>query len=140
MAELFAALVERVEGSETLLVVDRSPPRETESPSITVGAERGEEEPRLSVTLDPDGEQAVFRGVYWRSGQFTPDMREKHGLLFPPAVFRIEGETYGLGDPRQGGSQGSDAEVERYGSAGEAAGMLFALLEEFYGMVEERSA
>lgn len=139
LTELLAALAEAVEDSDTLLLVDRSPPGETRSPSITVGAGKGEEEPRLSVTFETDGEQAVFQGVYWRSGQFTPAMRERHGLLFPPAVFRVEGDAYRISDPRRRDRQGDGREVERYRTAREAAGFLLELLAHFHGKVQERS-
>lgn len=139
LAELLAALAEAVEDSDTLLLVDRSPPGETRSPSITVGAGKGEEEPRLSVTFETDSEQAVFQGVYWRSGQFTPAMRERHGLLFPPAVFRVEDDAYGISDPRHRVRQGDGEKVERYGAAREAAGFLLDLLEHFYAEVQKRS-
>ena len=131
--------MEAVEASEALLLLDRSSPGETRSPSITVGAEKGEEEPRLSVTFETDGEQAVFQGVYWRSGEFTPAMRERHGLLFPPAVFRVEGDAYGISDPRQRVRQGDGQEVERYRTAREAAAFLVDLLAHFHGKVQERS-
>lgn len=139
LAELLAALVEAVNGSDTLLLLDRSPPDEARSPSITVGAETGEEEPKLTVTFRPANEQVEFRGVYWRSGQFTPDMRERHGLLFPTAVFRLDEDEYWLSDPRPGASQSDGEQVECYRRAGEAAGFLLELLEHFYGAVDERS-
>jgi hypothetical protein len=136
---LLVALVEAVDDSDTLLVLDRSPPDEADAPSITVGAEKGEEEPRLSVTFEPDSEQVVFRGVYWRRGEFTPDRRERHGLLFNPAVFRLDDDGYWLSDPRPGIPQGDGGEVECHGPAGEAAEFLLELVEHFHGMVDERS-
>lgn len=147
LTELHAALMEAVEGSDTFLLLDRSPPaltgssrpEETRSPSITVGAESGEETPRLSVTFEPAHGQVEFRGVYWRSGQFTPDKRERHGLLFPSAVFRLDKDGFRLGDPRPEASGGEVDEVECYPRAGEAAGFLLEVLEHFLGMVEERS-
>lgn len=139
LAELHAALVEAVEGSDTLLLLDRSPPDGTRSPSITVGAETGEEKPRLTVTFEPANEQVEFRGVYWRSGQFTPDKRERHGLLFPSPVFRLDEDGIWLGDPRPDAPAGDGDEVECYRRAREAAGFLVELLEHFHGMVEERS-
>lgn len=139
LADLLAELVEAVNESDTLLLLDRSPPDETRSPSITVGAEKGEEKPRLSVTFRPDNGQVEFRGVYWRSGQFTPDMRERHGLLFPSAAFRLEEDGYRLGDPRPEAPGGEGEEVASYPRAREAAGALLELLEHFYGMVDERS-
>lgn len=138
-ADLFAAVVEAVRDSETLILLDRSPPHGTRSPSITVGAERGEEEPRLSITFEPDDEQVVFRGTYWRSGEFTPAMQERHGLLFPSAVFRLDDDGYGFSDPRHGAPQGEGAEIDRYDTAREAAGFLMELLEHFYRKVDERS-
>lgn len=139
LADLVAALVEAVNGSDTLLLLDRSPPDETRSPSITVGTEKGEEKPRLSATFRPDNGQVEFQGVYWRSGQFTPDRRERHGLLFPSADFRLEEDGYRLGDPRPEASPGKGEEVACYPRAREAAGALLELLEHFYGMVDERS-
>jgi hypothetical protein len=134
--------VEAVSESDTLLLLDRSPPDETRSPSITVGAEEGEETPRVSVTFRPDNGQMEFRGVYWRSGQFTPDMRERHGLVFPSAGFRLDGDGYRLGDPRPGGPgapRGEGEEMTRYPGVREAAGALLELLEHFHGMVDERA-
>lgn len=139
LADLFSALVEAVRASDTLLLLDRSPPDETRSPSLTVGAEKGEEAPRLSVTFEPDDEQIVFRGVYWRRGEFTPARRERHGLLFNPAVFRLDDDGWRIGDPRPGTADGDGGEVESHGSAGEAAGFLLELVEHFHGMVAERS-
>lgn len=139
MADLLAALVEAVSRSDDLLLLDRSAPDETRSPSITVGAERGEREPRLTATFEPDSEQVEFRGVYWRSGQFTPDMRERHGLLFPAAVFRLDEDGFWLGDPRPGASRGNGEEAECYRQAPEAAAFLLELLEHFHGMLDERS-
>lgn len=128
-----------MEESDTLLLVDRSPPDETRSPSITVGTGTGEEEPRLSVTFETDGEQAVFQGVYWRSGQFTPARRERHGLLFPPAAFRVEDDAYVIGDPRPRVGEGDGETVVRYRAAREAAGFLLDLLEHFHAEVRKRS-
>lgn len=139
LAGLFAALVEAVDASDTLLLLDRSPPGGKRSPSMTVGAEEGEEAPRLSVTFEREGEQIVFRGVYWRSGEFTPGMRERHGLLFRPAALRLDDDGYRLSDPRPGAPPGEGAELERYGAAREAAGFLLEVLEDFYGKVQARS-
>ena len=139
LADLHLALVEAVKESDTLLLLNRSPPDEADAPSITVGQEKGEEEFRLSLTLEPDSEQVVFRGVYWRTGEFVPDRRERHGLLFSPAVLRLDDDGYWLGDPRPGSSRDEGDEVELYGAAGEAAGFLLELVEHFYGVVEERS-
>lgn len=131
--------MEALRESDTLLVLEHSPPGETRPASITVGAEEGKEKPRLSVTLEPDVEQAVFRGVYWRGGQFTPDMRERHGVLFSPTVFRIDEDGYRFGDPRHGVAPGDEVEVECYARDREAAEFLLELLEHHYGMVRERS-
>ena len=139
LTDLLAALEEAVGESDTLLLLDRSPPDESRSASITVGQEDGKEEPRLSVTFDPDSGQAVFRGVYWRSGEFTPAMRERHSVLFNPAVFRLDEDGCWLSDPRPGVAQGDDAEVECYDRTREAAAFLLELLEHHYGMVRERS-
>ena len=139
LAALFAALAEKVRVSDALLLFDQSPPRETDSPSMTVGAEEGEEKPRLSVTFDPASGQVVFEGVYWRSGEFTPGMRERHGLLFNPVTFRLEADGYELSDPRRPVQAGESGEVERYDSAREAAEFLVGLLEHFHGKVADRS-
>lgn len=139
LADLHAALVEAVRDSDTLHLLDRSPPGETRSSTITVGAERGERRPRLSVMFRPDNEQVEFRGVYWRSGQFTPDMRERHGLLFPSAVFRLDEDGFWLSDPRPEAPGGDGEEVECYRRAREAAGFLLELLEHFHGKLVERS-
>lgn len=138
-ADLFRALVEAVDASDALHLLDRSPPGETGSPSMTVAAERGEEAPRLSVTFEPEDEQIVFRGVYWRSGQFTPGMRERHGLLFRPAVLRVDEDGYRIGDPRRDAPSGDEAGLARHGSAREAAGFLLRVLEDLHGEAESRS-
>ncbi|MFW6192220.1 MAG: hypothetical protein ACOC83_01935 [Gemmatimonadota bacterium] len=139
LADLFAALEEAVDASDTLLLLDRSPPGGSRSPSMTVGAEEGEEASTLSVTFEPDHGQIVFRGTYWRSGEFTPDMRERHGLLFRPAALRLDDEGFRFSDPRHGAPPDDEGRLERYGTAREAAGALLEILEDFHGKVEERA-